>query len=259
MKKKKSMIILTSLLIIGLTCSTVIRSKAAEISKTKVVCSKSTTLCKEVKKGYNDGEKGPMMIVKGILSDNNIETEVYLVTLSGTENVDGQSTNWTSDFQSAFELESDYKKNVRMHMLESIPENSNVILAGHSLGGMIAQQIASDKAIKKQFNVLRTITFGSPLVSPFGREGKLKRFVDSIDVVPHLSLSNVVLKAAKVHDYQVNYAVSGYTNVNDAHQESYVDNKVWARYDFLGNKNGDAKFTFYKEDKEYFKCPVFED
>jgi esterase/lipase len=39
-------------------------------------------------------------------------------------------------------------------ILDNIPLNSNIILTGISLGGMIAQQVASQDAIKEHYNIV---------------------------------------------------------------------------------------------------------
>ena len=87
MKHKKSMVVFSALLIVGISCCTVIKSKAATVKKTEVVCETSASICQEVSEGYNNGTKGTMMVVEGVLEDNGIEKDVYLVTLSGTEDV----------------------------------------------------------------------------------------------------------------------------------------------------------------------------
>ena len=38
---------------------------------------------------------------------------------------------------------------------------------------MVAQQVAADKYIKDNYEVLNTVTFGSPLIKGFTREGML--------------------------------------------------------------------------------------
>ncbi len=77
---------------------------------------------------------------------------------------------------------------------------SNLVVTGHSLGGMVAQQVAADSTIKKNYNVLNTVTFGSPLINGFQREGTVKRLGDTSDPVPYLSLTtftNIVLAVCR--------------------------------------------------------------
>ena len=53
-------------------------------------------------KGYNGGTKGPILVTKGVLKTNTETQDVYLVWLSGTEDVEGQDTNVTSTDKNAY-------------------------------------------------------------------------------------------------------------------------------------------------------------
>ena len=111
--------------------------------------------------GYNEGTKGPIIITKGKLKSGFSSKTVYLITLSGTDNVANQSTGYVTDLLSGFCLNNAYLENVVSIVNKNIPKNSNIILAGHSLGGMICQQVAADDSIKANYNVLNTVCFGS--------------------------------------------------------------------------------------------------
>ena len=100
-----------------------------------------------------------------------------------------QSAGWWTDLLVGFEQDNRYIQNVRAAILNNVPAGSNLLVTGHSLGGMVAQQVAADSQIKSNYNVLNTVTFGSPLIDGFQREGTVKRLGDTSDPVPYLSLT----------------------------------------------------------------------
>lgn len=69
-----------------------------------------------------------------------------------------------TDLLCGFNLDNPYIKAVVKAMKKNIPAGSDVVFYGHSLGGMIAQEAAADKTIKRMYNVTNTVTFGSPLI-----------------------------------------------------------------------------------------------
>ena len=140
-----------------------------------------------VRDGYNQGTLGPISITKGTLKNGLSSKTVYLITLSGTEIVLNQSTEVVTDLLSGFNLKSAYYYNVVNTVLANVPVGSNLIIAGHSLGGMIAQQVAADPTLKAKYNIINTVCFGSPLLSAGSREGTVKRLGDVSDPVPYLS------------------------------------------------------------------------
>ncbi len=206
--------------------------------------------------GYNNGVDGPISIIEGTLTNGKKSQDVYLVTLSGTEDVKGQSTGYLTDLLSGFNLKSAYYDNVVNVITENIPANSNIVLAGHSLGGMIAQQVAADSTIKANYNVLNTVCFGSPLLSAGSREGTVKRLGDTSDVVPYLSgsmFNNTVWAV-----WGLNRENGGYgTSVVNAHCESYLREDVWGAYDVTGTKNGSAKLTLDLNTRTFFQSEAW--
>ncbi len=84
--------------------------------------------------GYNEGVKGPIVVTKGTLKTFWSKKTVYLVTLSGTELIDNQSTGLFTDLLVGFNQDNSYLQNVVSVITSNIPKNSNLILAGHSLG-----------------------------------------------------------------------------------------------------------------------------
>lgn len=195
------------------------------------------------KVGYADYQTaGPISITEGRMTYNTYwgseDKEVYVVALSGTETiVDNQTTTVKEDLLSGFELSNEYATNVKNAIIDRIPAGSNIILAGHSLGGMVAQQVAADKYIKDNYEVLNTVTFGSPLIKGFTREGMVKRLGDTSDKNTFYSISSVL---NIVWQYAgVNHEDGGYNGDSPAaHCDSYLREDVWGNYDCAGEKRG---------------------
>ncbi len=195
------------------------------------------------KVGYVDYQTaGPISITEGTMTYKTCwgaeEKSVYVVALSGTETiVENQTTTVREDLLSGFELSNEYELNVRNAIIDRVPAGSNIILAGHSLGGMVAQQVAADKYIKNNYEVLNTVTFGSPLIKGFAREGMVKRLGDTSDKNPFYSISSVL---NIVWQYAgVNHEDGGYNGDSSAaHCDSYLREDVWGNYDCAGEKRG---------------------
>ena len=135
-----------------------------------------------------------------------------------------------------------------------ISKNSNLILAGHSLGGMIAQQVAADNSIKSNYNVMNTVCFGSPLLAAGSREGTVRRLGDTSDPVPYLSGSIFNNTAWAIAGLQKENG--GYNgNVLNAHTQSYTRQDVWGKYDAVGTKNGNVSITLDLSTQKYFYSP----
>ncbi len=221
-------------------------------------------LSRLVQVGYAVNQsQGPFFITKGKIRDYgwfNKETEVYVVCISGTDtSVAGQSTGVWTDLLSGFEFDNSYIKNVKKAMLGTIPRGANVLITGHSLGGMIAQQACSDDELKKAFNFVNTVTFGSPLINGFKREGTVKRLGDTSDVVPFLSLTtftNVVWQSAGLNREDGGYSWKSQQDLLGAHCESYNREDVWGAYDITGTKNGNKSLILDFSTTRFFQSPV---
>ncbi len=216
---------------------------------------KASEICAYVYKGYNEGVRGPIIVTEGILRNGRKSQKVYLVTLSGTESVKNQSTGYLTDALSAFNLKNPYYRNVVKVVSERIPRGSNIIFAGHSLGGMVAQQLAADETIKSGYNVLNTVTFGSPLLSAGSREGTVKRLGDVSDVIPYASgsiINNTVWAVMGLNRENGGYGL----DVFSAHTQSYVRDDVWGSYDAVGVKGGSSVLVLNTGTQVFYKSPT---
>lgn len=249
--------ILSVLLAFVLTFSAFACSFSVDAAGNTTTYTNAAEIAQLVSDGYNGGVKGPITITKGTLQKSFSSKEIYLVTLSGTEWVFNQSTEAITDLFSGFNLKSAYYYNVVNIILNNIPKGSNLVLAGHSLGGMIAQQVAADSTIKAKYNILNTVTFGSPLLSAGSREGTVKRLGDINDPVPLLS-ANIFVKPL--------WALIGLNRENGgyyfkpitAHKECYKRTDVWGKYDVTGTKYGNAKLVLDLSTREFYKSPIID-
>lgn len=209
-------------------------------------------LAEYVWQGYNDGQYGPVTITRGRLTQDvpqrnwlqkvtghDVQTyDVYLVTLSGTEDVENQTTDWKTDLQAGFGFESDYTRNVVQTILENVPEGSNLFIAGHSLGGMVAQQVIADEQIKERYEVKFTVTFGSPAVGQgSGREGQIRRMGVHNDVVPNLSTNIGGNISGTNWEGRGKYGVNQFVK---AHCEGYLRDDIFGHWNVCGDKLAEA-------------------
>lgn len=214
-------------------------------------------LYKHVSRGYNGGSIGPISIAKASLTYTNTTTkQVYLISLSGTELVTNQSTYIINDLLTGFNLGSPYLTAATNAIHNNIPSNSMLVISGHSLGGMIAQQLAASPSIKNNYQILNVVTFGSPLISAGRREGTIRRLGDKNDWVPYLSATGTILFPWQV--WGLNKEDGGYssTDVMGSHIESYKRNDVWGNYDVLGFKYTSSRIIFEEEDLSFYHAPT---
>jgi len=220
-----------------------------------VTYTNAAQIAQMVFKGYNNGVYGPITVSTCIYQKGSFKRTAYLVTLSGTENVKNQSTGYLTDALSGFNLKNHYYSNVVNVINNNIPRGSRLILAGHSLGGMIAQQVAADDGIKRNYVVMNTVTFGSPLLSAGSREGIVKRLGDTSDVIPYMSgsiINNTAWAIAGLQREDGHY----WGNSLNAHVNSYTRADVWGKYDVTGTKWGGATLTVQTYTTKYFHSPT---
>ena len=253
---KKSIRILSSLLAVLLLVSMLIGGSVVSATNT-VTYTNATEIYTYVRDGYNQGSQGPISITKGTLKSGFSSKTVYLVTLSGTELVLNQSTGVLTDLLSGFNLNNVYYANTVNIIKANVPRNANLIIAGHSLGGMIAQQVAADSGIKSRYNVLNTVCFGSPLLAAGSREGTVRRLGDVSDPVPYLSgslFNNTIWAILGLNREDGGYGIRGIT----AHNQSYFRTDLWGRYDVTGTKYGSAKLILDLDTRVFYQSPVID-
>ncbi|MBE6126117.1 MAG: hypothetical protein E7186_07305 [Erysipelotrichaceae bacterium] len=253
---KKSMRLLTAILAVLLVLSSFASGFTVDAAD-KHTYSNAAEVAQLVDAGYNQGTKGPITITRGTLKKTFSSKEVYFITLSGTELVFNQSTEVLTDLFSGFNLKNAYYYNVVNVILNNIPKGANLFLAGHSLGGMICQQVAADATIKARYNILNVVTFGSPLLAAGFREGTIKRLGDINDVVPLLSSNLFVTPIRAI--LGLNRENGGYyLRPVSAHTDCYVREDVWGRYDVTGTKYGSARLELDLDTRKFYKSPIID-
>ncbi|MCQ2472429.1 MAG: alpha/beta hydrolase [Clostridia bacterium] len=181
---------------------------------------------------------------KGTLyTDGKSKGTVYVISLIGS------SRKWDKNdirgiqvcIKSGFGKDNMYLDAVVAAAKKDIPKDAKVVLVGHSLGGMIAQQFAANEEMKQRFQIINTLTLGSPYIVTKDREGDLHRMVDSADYIPYLSSAMADNWSAGNYTKEDN----GYKgNAKAAHYDSYLTGKAWLKYDCFGIKNGTNKIVF---------------
>ena len=223
----------------------------------------ATTKTKTLKKSYQTYEytqnlnpkagRGTFSITKGILTENGKKTNVYLVSSHGLEGTAiNQNDDMMSCIQAATEQNNAYLASLKTLVKAHVPKNSNIILVGHSLGGMVSQQFAADKAMQKRYNILHTVTYGSPLICKGQLEGQLHRLCSSGDVVPLLSVYTVTDLDAQLNE-RSREEVDGIIFMT--HVPGYRDKDAWADYDAIGVKGGNATLKMMNRTTEVFNSP----
>lgn len=191
---------------------------------------------------------GEIQIAPAVLSTADGARDVYLVALRGVGFSMDKTNNILACFLSAFNLESDFYRLTLKYINQYVPEGSAVVFAGHSLGGMIEQQLSCAEAFTSKYELLHTLNVGSPyvLVKAEQREGTLARCVDSTDVIPKLG-PGALMDAFHANNYTK--LDGGYLGDPDgAHNLSYMRADIWGSYDALGEKDGVATLTIQRAD-----------
>lgn len=195
-----------------------------------------------------DGGSGEITITPVSLTENGKARKVYIVCVMGMGYNFTKPNNPIACVPAAFNIRNQYYRLVRKTMLRYIPKGAEVMLYGHSLGGMICQQLACDSKLKDPYKITRILTIGSPyiMVVEKNREGTLVRFADTSDTVPKLSpavlFNRKNYKAAHFMD-------GGYNGDPDkSHNLSYREAEVWNIFDALGVEGGNAYFTYRPKD-----------
>lgn len=204
--------------------------------------------------GYNHGIKGPIMLTEATLKVDGKSCKVYLVTLTGLEvpTLTPQTTDIPTVGLAGSELPNDFARNVRKVLKANVPKGANIVFAGHSLGGMVAQQVAANESIQKRYNILSIVAYGSPIMFDGQIEGDLVRFADVNDPVPYLSAATFTNWQAQSGTLQKEDSGLGLDITFAAHRNSYFSEPTWGKYDVLGTKGGNAKLVLNLKTQQFF-------
>lgn len=84
---------------------------------------------------------GEVYITPATLTTEKGEEDVYFVCFRGTGHTMDKANNLIACFLSAFNRDSGYLRLAKQYLNKYVPEGAKLVLSGHSLGGMIAQQL----------------------------------------------------------------------------------------------------------------------
>ena len=239
MKKLISIILIA---IVVISCLGIMGSAASSKKSYYVTCKTSADVMNFVLEGGKHAV--PIRVVKAGLKKDGIVRWIYLVTLVGVEAGTEQNNNIENCLKAGFGKTGEYFAEAKQVVFDHVPKGSNIVFAGHSLGGMTVQQLSADKDIKDNYNIINTMTAGSPYIPiKEEREGTLHRLADRGDAIPWLSIGLVTDTHKMLKE--VSWEDGGYIGDPDsAHNISYRQNEVWGGYDAFGEYGGNAVITF---------------
>ena len=222
----------------------------------------SAALARFVYQGYSRfGNEGPITMAQAELSTRPGRTEsVTLVGLSGLDlprsRDEDQGVGIKESLIVGFGSDDNaYFREAKEAILDNVAEGSTIVLAGHSLGGMVAQQLAADDELQDRYDIRNTVTFGSPLIRPGQREGTVTRIGDAGDPVPLLSLEGTLFflwNLLGLNRELTEYSTQG---ILAAHNDSYVDGEAWRGWDALGREGGRATLSVDPDTVRSFAAP----
>ena len=183
--------------------------------------------------------RGEIRICPALLETDGESRDVFFVTVRSLDREARGANNLLGALLLAFNKDCQYFNLTKQAIFEYVPEGSAIVIAGHSMGGMVVQRIICDDELTEKYEFLTAMTFGSPCVvtDKSKREGNLVRFEDAGDIIPRFSLA-VILSPS---DY--NSAVRkdcGYDSLDVSHNWSYYGSPEWNGYDALGVEGGSA-------------------
>lgn len=132
----------------------------------------------------------PIEIIRAA-QNNNFARPTYFVLLAGTEFELTRSNSAFTDITTAMHQVSAYDIAVLQAIRGAIPENADIILVGHSLGGMTAQVVAQDLWKWGDTRITRIITFGSPTTTLPLPEIAYTRYAVEGDPIPLIPIPGI--------------------------------------------------------------------
>ena len=108
----------------------------------------------------------------------------YLLLIAGTQIESRGGNNLESAGQAVTRQLSPYQEEVEALIAEHIPPGSTLHLAGHSLGGMVANALATNQELVAHYTVKTVTTFAAPVNACPNPEVAYHRYVVEGDLVP---------------------------------------------------------------------------
>jgi hypothetical protein len=135
--------------------------------------------------------------------------DTFLVTLIGVDpNAPATQVNSLGTIHNAiFDLPDPYRTAALQAIHNLVPSGSTLILTGHSLGGIEAQNLVPD-VLALGYHVSTVITFGSPLTAPGVAGVSYVRFMAKGDLITSLSPLGIALGLVG-HPEQIQFRATG--------------------------------------------------
>ena len=189
-------------------------------------------------------DSDPFKIRKAVLSSPECEDRtVWVIGLRGTNGSMDKTDPLSLPvcFRSGCSRENIFFHLVKDAIKKEIPAGESLVYIGHSLGGMVSQQLGADEELSGMYKTLNVLTLGSPYVLFKGKKCPLHRMADRVDIVPVVcSLASF----ANLFIGNVTHECAGnYFSFNGAHCDSYQKSEVWRKYDCFGIENGGRCLT----------------
>ncbi|MEM8529744.1 MAG: alpha/beta fold hydrolase [Chloroflexota bacterium] len=206
-----------------------------------------------------DDTVGPISIVPvTVRSSEDVAApseRMWLITLSGAQSVEGQATGAQEAIIAGLAGDTAYQDAVVEAISNTVPDGEPIILAGHSLGGIVAQQLAQDSLFKGRYDIRNVVVFGAPAIRDMPREGVVRRLATEGDPVPLLGVQVGIGAHYEEAAEQCDIASYGFMNTGDSHLCGYLNRTAWGDYDVFGVKNGDAIVDVHYGERVFFEAP----
>ena len=240
MKKITALFCIVSLLFLSLVPFAYAEEGTEETYQDELVLHRVTGIAHNIQVSYPRGE---IRICPAVLETEDGTRDVYLVTVRGIDRESKGANNFLAYLFLVCNKDCPYYNLVKEAILEYVPEGSAIVIAGHSMGGMVVQRIICDDALTEKYEFLNALTFGSPYVvtDKSKREGELVRFEDADDPAPRFSLA--IFMSPSDYNGAIKRDCGNANNIDVAHNWSYYGSPEWAAFDVLGTENGSAILT----------------
>lgn len=197
--------------------------------------------------------RGEIRICPAVLETEDGVCDVYFVTVKSLDRLSKGANNLLGALRLAFNKDCQYFNLTKKAIMEYVPAGASIVIAGHSMGGMVVQRIICDNELTASYAFLNALTFGSPCVvtDKAKREGTLVRFEDADDIIPKFSLARL-LSPSDYHSavkrdcgFKQNRSYYEYpwTFLDLAHNWGYYACPEWKAFDVLGVEGGSAVLT----------------
>jgi hypothetical protein len=186
--------------------------------------------------GYQEysGVKYPISIAQVI---NPGVANTYLVALSGTDLRWNQTTGLVEDITAELGIPDLYSNTVINDVVSAVPSGATLILAGHSLGGMEAQNLVP-QLIGKGYQISVVETFGSPETGIGVQGPKYMEFATPTDPVARLDpvavTATASLAVSELEPSVLDQALLAATRAASQRSRIYIDATGVAPVDLIG-------------------------